>query len=427
MRHGILTIIIVLSIGLLFGSVSAKTEVDISGQVRTRAELDQKSTDPADGTRQYTFLRSRIMARAMISDNTRGVVQFQDSRRLGDNDLSGTLNDGNNVDVHQAYLQVDQLWDGGFGVKAGRFEVALGNQRVFGTVGWHNVGRSWEGIQAFYDFSNVRLDLFWLKNLERDSQIGNADFDTYGAQAKIKSVPLDLFGFFENDALKDTATIDGTPVIADDQNMKRYTFGLYTKQKHERFDFEVNAAYQTGNQRVWDSTALTSDEIDLSGVMFTGEVGYTFDNKRQPRLALGVDYTSGDDDATDDEYKAYNNLYYTGHKFRGYMDYFLGSNAAGLVDVMVRGKVELADGWTLNGDLHLFSTAEDYAYTPAGAEESVMTSDLGTEFDLTLTTNRIAGVKMAAGGGVFMPKDGFDDRTDGDTAGWGWLQLIADF
>ncbi len=424
MRHGVHLLISVLAIGLLVGSVSAGTEIDLSGQVRARTELDWKSLHPEDGTRQYTYLRTRILAEAEISDNTRAVVQFQDSRRLGDNSLSGTLNDGKNVDVHQAYLQVDELWDDGLGIKVGRFEVALGNERVFGSVGWHNVGRSWEGVQAFCDMSKLRMDAFILKRLERDSRVGNADFDIFGINAKVKDAHLELFGFLENDALKDGMTENDIIYVADHQNLKRFTFGIYTKQTHEQFDFEANAALQTGKQRYWDGTE--SAEADLSAMMFTGEAGYTFDSKRQPRLAIGVDYASGDD-SDDNEYKSYNNMYYTGHKFRGFMDYFLASNEAGLMDIMLRGKVDVVNGWTVKGDVHLFSTAVDYSYTAAGATAATMTKDVGTEIDVTVSTNRIAGVKFAAGGGIFMVKDAWAGMSDSETATWGWLQLTADF
>jgi len=427
MRKGTIATITVLTMATLASATTAGTEVDISGQVRARAELDQKSFDTADGMRQYTYLRTRVKADATISENTHAVVQFQDSRRLGDNDYSATLNDGMNVDIHQAYLKVDQLWENGPGVKVGRFEVNLGNQRVFGGVGWHNVGRSWEGVEAFFDRPKVKFNAYWLKRLERDSQVGNADFDVYGLHATMKDQHLDLFGFLESDALLAELDQGGETYTADHQNMKRFTFGFYTKQTHEQFDFEFNGALQTGKQRYWPDTDTLSAEGDLSGMMFTGEAGYSFDSPRNPRVAVGIDYASGDDDLTDNDYKAYNNLYYTGHKFRGFMDYFIGSNEAGLMDLMLRGSCHPVEGWTVKADLHLFSTAADYEYIASGTSDTTMTTDVGTEIDLTVSTGRIAGVKLAAGGGVFMPTEAWSEMNDPETGLWGWLQLTADF
>jgi len=149
------SILILLLIGGLAAAVYAETEVEVSGQVRVRNEIDGKSFNPDYTTKYFQVMRTRIAIDAIVDSNAHAFVQFQDSRMFGDTDQfgqlqSGTLNDGKNVDIHQAYIQVDRIAVDGLGVKAGRFEFNLGNQRVFGAVGWHNVGRSWEGLEAWY-------------------------------------------------------------------------------------------------------------------------------------------------------------------------------------------------------------------------------------------------------------------------------------
>jgi len=162
--RGVVCLLILL---FLTSGVLAGADVDITGQVRVRPETTRKSFDAdEDVTQDFTDLRTRVQVDATIKDNVHAVVQIQDSRRFGANDASGTLTNTDNVDIHQAYLSITELWTGGIGLRAGRFEVALGNQRVFGTVGWSNVGRSWEGFQLWFDDDHVRADGFWLKRLE---------------------------------------------------------------------------------------------------------------------------------------------------------------------------------------------------------------------------------------------------------------------
>ncbi|MFH1374160.1 MAG: alginate export family protein [bacterium] len=426
------TIILVVAV-LITGQAMAETDVNITGQVRVRSELSDRSFDSTAKAQQYTYLRTRVMADAAIDDNTHAVVQFQDSRTLGAGGFSGdhTTGDAKNVDLHQAYLQVDHLWENGPGLKAGRFEVNLGNQRVFGSVGWHNVGRSWEGFQAWLDRENVRFDAFWLKKMELDDVTGNTDYDIFGAYATIKPANLDLFAFFEHDAYQD----DSTPVTnaptgtfySHHKRLKRLNLGLHYKRTYQQFDFDVNAVYQTGKMQQWDEPvpdSLASVEHDIAALMFTFEGGYTFDRSCKPRLGLGIDYASGDDNLIDTDHKAYNNLYYTGHKFRGYMDYFLGSGSEGLMDVMLRLKVNPTEGWTVKGDLHLFRTATEYADF---SDTTATTRDVGMEFDLGVSTVRVAGVNLAAGTSVFLPSESYVGMADPDPTFWSYFQATANF
>ncbi len=422
------------------GSAMADTDVTITGQVRARTEISDKSFDTLVKVQQFTYLRTRVMADARINNNTHAVAQFQDSRILGDNGYSGSLSDAKNVDLHQAYLQVDHLWNNGVGFKAGRFEVNLGNQRVFGAVGWHNVGRSWEGFQTWLDREKVRFDAFWLKKMELNATTGNTDFDIFGAQATIKSINLDLFGFFEHDAFQDDSTlITNAPIgtfYSQHKRLQRLNLGLYYKRIYQQFDFELNSVYQTGQKQIWTEPVtdrLVSEELDIAAFMFAFETGYTFDRPCRPRLAMGIDYTSGDDDAADDKYEAYDNLYYTGHKFRGFMDYFPASpkpggtgQDVGLMDVMLRLKANPTAGWTVKGDFHFFKTATDYV-DPMDTTGATMTKDIGMEFDIGIVTSRVAGVKLAAGASLFLPTESYAGMADPDPRFWSYLQATAGF
>lgn len=444
----LLIVTLLTALTLLSGQVLGDVGLTTSGQVRLRCEFDVRSFDTSRTLINASYLRTRLGLKAEINDNAYTFIQFQDSRRLGDNNTFGTaasggLNDGQNVDVHQAYLQVEHLWgENGMGLKAGRFEVAHGNERVFGPVGWSNIGRTWEGMNLFCDRHGVDFDAYWLRKMERFDPSRNADFDIVGMNAVIQSLNLDLFGFLENDAFIVSTPGDSLDVTPTDDStymrysgahnqMQRITLGMYYHRDHNQFDFELNAAYQLGKIKAWDVTVdssasvdsadYTSAEHDIAALMATFEVGYSL-SSMNTRLALGIDYTSGDDDATDNKHKAYNNLYYTGHKFRGAMDYFVGSGNAGLMDMMFRAKLEPMSGWTLKGDFHYFTTAADYV-----SYDGKTTTDVGMEFDLSLTTDMISGVNFVAGGSVFLPEEAYAGMKDPETAFWGYLMMTASF
>ena len=164
MKKVLLTVLLVVLFA--FGAY-AETEVNFDGQVRVRGELDRKSFDPnQEHFQAQTFMRTRFGVSAVVDGNAEAYVQFQDSRVLGSSGQSGSLGTFENIDLHQAFLKVNRVFVDGLGFKAGRFEVNFGNQRVFGAVGWHNVGRSWEGFMGWYKGEKYTLNFFDLKKFE---------------------------------------------------------------------------------------------------------------------------------------------------------------------------------------------------------------------------------------------------------------------
>ncbi len=385
----------------------AETEVSVSGQIRVRGEVDSKSFDPGHNTQVFQIMRTRVNVDALVNGNAHAFVQFQDSRILGGEDQfgawqSGTLNDGKNVDVHQAYLKLDRIWLDGLGAQCGRFEYNLGNQRVFGSVGWHNVGRSWEGCLGWYQAEQVKLSGFWLKAQEEQevsSALANRDFDIFGGQVAIDQANLELFGVYEID--NDTLVRAADSTLLPGKKLERLTFGLNYHRQYQQFDFEMTTAYQTGSM---------VDSVDIAAMMFYGEAGYTFEGDGKARLGIGFDYSSGDDTPGDGESKTYNNLYYTGHKYRGYMDYFIASNTAGLTDMFVRGRITPHPQWTVKGDFHYFRTAQRYLYPINYAGDMAGTENVGVEFDFTVSTTSVAGVGLTGGLSLFLPEQHYVAR-----------------
>lgn len=405
--------------------VYGEVKLDISGQIRWRGEIERKIIHPAVGTRNFSLLRTRIMTRANIKDNAQAVVQFQDSRMFGCHDASGTLNSLDNVDIHQAYIQIEHLWKNGPGFRAGRFEVNLGNQRIFGAVGWHNVGRAWEGLTAWKDLGNINLAGYWLKQNERNNASFNLDFDVFGLTADINQIDIQALAFYEYKADYPSILIDPYTILGSQYRaLKRISTGFYGDWQYKTFDIEANAVFQFGRKQEWgtDTAGNKTDQLrDISAFMFTVEVWHTFSSKTKPGLAAGIDYTSGDD-KSDDKIETYNNLYYTGHKFRGYMDYFIESDSSGLMDIVLKGKFNPAHGWTCRADFHYFTRTADYIDF-----NSKKTQDVGVEIDLTAQTGNIAGVNLDLGTSIFFPTESFAGYSNPDPAWWGYIMMTADF
>ncbi len=389
-------------------------ELDFSGQIRSRGFADKTTFAKDADFNTYDLLRSRFSVSASKDDNAHAFVQFQDSRRYGAGTQSGSLSSTANVDIHQAYIKIDNLFGEGWGAQAGRFEFSKGNERVFGAYDWDNVGRSWEGGQFWYDNDEMNINLYSLKMTE-DSSAPNQDFDVVGIYATVKSINLDVFVNWDKDA-------DSSGFASKDSTaLDRKSFGAYYERMYEQFDFTLNYVLQTGSME---------DTVDISAYMLAFEVSYSMEDDRNTRIVFGIDMASGSDTAAaaKNEWNAYDNLYYTGHKFRGEMDYFLGNTFDGIAgnpglrDIYLGASTEVTDGWKIGAKFHMFSAAQDYVDFNGD-----LTSDVGSEFDIMISTSRVAGVKLDWVISSFSAKDSFVGTTDHDSGAWAYGTATIEF
>ncbi|MCK5124988.1 MAG: alginate export family protein [candidate division Zixibacteria bacterium] len=419
MKITVKTILIISCMLIAFSaSALAETKFSYDGQIRLRVEFSNKSFAQERHAQQYNDLRTRLGFTFEPTDMAKVYIQFQDSRRLG-SPSSGGLTSSNNVDLHQAYFELQCPKHPSFHLKGGRFEVNYGNQRVFGAVGWHNIGRSWEGLIASVRPENFNIDFFLLKKMEINSGGYNRDTDIFGAYAKLLKAKVDLFAFYELDA-------DSNGYV--EAQLKRFNIGTFYKNNFDNFDVTFQGNYQLGTfvpDGIPDSTVL-----DIAAFMINGEFGYAFEGKSKARVALGLDYTSGDDGSDTTKYKAYTNAYYTGHAYRGYFDEFLGSPMHGLIDIMLRAKGKVTSNILIKGDFHYFKAAENYSYiVDEGTtdEKTGLSSNIGYEFDLTLVRKIENGAVFTAGLSVFAPEEEYAGYSDKKMGMWSYLMWTVNF
>jgi len=425
MKSWIILMLGILAVAVGGGSSRAEIEFDISGQMRWRTELDRDNLDTLAATQTFSLLRSRLEVTARISENTTAMIQFQDSRMVGAHEASGSTLGFENVDLHQAYIRIDRLWAGGPGLKAGRFQVNLGNQRVFGSVGWSNTGRAWEGLSVWIDPDNITLAGYWLKKYEKNNKTLNLDYDIFGLTVDVAPLGAQFLAFYEYDAHLPSIQLGPSFYISGRRALKRFNLGAYASRQMVPFDFRMNVVYQFGQKQVWErspySPGIIDSEHDIAAYLITVEAGLSLKGPYKPRVAAGIDYASGDDN-DDGRIENYDDLYYTGHKFRGYMDYFISPDKRGLMDLYVSGRLEELAGWTMRGDWHFFTTAVEYT-----DYRSVKTKDVGAEFDCVLRTKNISGITLDIGVSVFLPTESFVACDNRQSAYWAFGMIMADF
>lgn len=394
--------------GLLLLPAAAHSEAQfkISTEIRQRLEVDGKAFDDT-GVFSFNLLRTRLGAEFTASEHVAGFVQLQDSRVWGEE--ASTLGDGSAdyFDLHQGYFVVDQLFDRPVDLKVGRMEFNLGPQRLIGAVDWHNVGRAFDGAMLRLRRGENNFNLFSFTEVDSLQPEDRKDRFVHGAFVNV-----------------DLAT-DYTTLLfwiwqrwVPREMLNRHTLGFYAARKG-RFHHETEFAYQLGDITAMDTTQT------VSALFAALSVGYAFPEiAARPDVTVGVDYLSGDDDATDDDYKVFDTMYATGHKYNGFMDYFLNvpKNTMGLGLVDAHGRLALAPEkrTSVKADYHYFAAAQDYVWTDADSNEQTSKS-FGSEVDLTLAYSYTDNMTFTAGASVFVPGDIFKVTKGSGTANWFYL------
>ncbi len=395
-------------VGLVALTVGAlQAEWTLSGQIRHRFEWDQRSFNADQGANTYHLLRSRLGIQ-FSNDPIYAYFQFQDSRAFGTE--TSTLTDGSadNFDLHQGYLRIRHPFGLRMCLKIGRQEVALGNQRLVGAVGWHNIGRSFDGIVLHSHLGPLGVRLFTLRTNETSAPKDEGDFDLFGFHGGLtlpglRVEPLLLFEHTYN--------------LPDSQAVNRFTAYAWVHGGLAGLTYSLEGAYQGGTQQ----------GLDISAFLAAVKLGYTLQQAAmKPGITLGLDLLSGDADPTDDKIEVFNTLYATNHKFYGYMDYFLNipvhTYGLGLQDLYASLHAKPLPGFTAKATAHVFQAAQEYTL-----QDGSTTRAFGNEVDLTLSYKYGENLGVSGGFSVFLPGDIFKEKRGEDPATWFYLMTTVTF
>ncbi len=393
---------------MLGSNLAVADDVDISAELRARGEyLD---TDFNSDTDAFSFglLRSRFNLKFEANEKVTGFIQVQDGRYFGESGLhSGlTLDDDENLGLHQAYAMIKDPFVENLYFKFGRFEYSKGNERLFGAVGWTNFGRSFDGVVIGYKAPTVDIQLVGFQLNERYVS-SNDDRILLAIYAGLQKTDVDFFIVWDRDDFRDSEN---------NRMLSRVTFGLYRYGEFDNFDYTTNAAYQTGNTMF--------EALDIAAYMVAIDIGYTTDDERF-RVGGGIDLTSGDDDSEDDKSKTFDNLYYTGHKFRGHMDFFVTQPSYGLNDFYLTGAFRPDKNTSVELHGHLFMSNVDFT-TIAEDGSSDKSSSIGQEIDAFVKQQLYDDFSWQLGASMFFPSEDWRGP-DADPAYWLYLMTTASF
>ncbi len=429
-------------------------KLTISGDLRVRPEFRNNNNFGAGKSNTF-FVQQwvRLGFNYSISPDVTFFFQPQYSKNWGRGGVGtgGTRNldalstDGN-IFARQAFMLVRNFLVPNLTIKAGRQLVVWGNHRMFGHFDWNNRGWSHDGLTANYQLGKgASLQVGWLRTDEQDCanataggcNAGSTNKATDDADLVYVRAPMKVAGL----VLEPTYIWHGggTGLNVDaprPPDQSRHTVGGRAVKKMPlggaRLDATVEGYYQFGE--IADPTG-SGRNADISAYAFHVDGGITLPVPMQPRLSAEYNIASGDDDAGDDDFGGFDQLYPTNHIHFGYMDRMSWKN---MIHYAFGLQLRPTKDSHFEVTGHMFALNEETDHWYGAAQTPVMRSagtntedDIGSEVDVVYTHFFTPGNHVAwqIGGGVFMAGDYVDNQRGGDASdqSWGYTQLWVNF
>lgn len=297
--------------------------LELGGEIRHRYEHQENFdfNDAVDDDSGFNLWRSRFNITIKPSDELKFFYQFQDSR-ISHDSLTGSKTSYENwIDHNQLWLEaasdrleIEAIGLTRAGLRIGRQEFSIADNRLVGVPAWGNVPTTFDGAMAFFDFADnhLKLNVFG-GNLtavksprEMDDFYSGDENDRLAAYEVIytglKKITISQY-VIRRDTEGKTVSFGQTG----DGAVEDYTIGAYVKGRigETSWDFEAGAAKQIGD----------SGTLDVDAEMLTGIIGYTFKHDWKPRVAFEFDYASGDSNPSDGKRETFDNLYPSNHQY----------------------------------------------------------------------------------------------------------------
>lgn len=416
----------------------SQSDFKISGEFRVRSELDGRDFLNRTYPQSFTALRARLGIEKQINDHVSIFLQLQDSRVFGEE--KNTLTNLKNLDLHQGYVIVQNIFDTPFYFKFGRFKLQYGKNKIFGPNDWHNVGRSFDGFLFGYNTDKEKLDFFITTHTNFMSYRAGAAkvYQNYNYYDAPPDTGFNIFGFYNTYKISNQLANefygyyewDRSRPNGQDMHLQRFTVGTAFGFNPNPFPlgFRAEVAYQ-GGKITFQNTK------DISAFMILASLEYRLSDFA---ISINADINSGGA-PNSDKYKLFDNPYSTKHNFQGFMDFFTGlsdkdytTGIYGLNDYFLRIIYTPTKKFNSQLDLHYFTTFESFKN-----RDGKDINAYGLEFDLVLRYKLYGAVEFEWGSAVFIAQDVMKELynslpkragiTNFDPAFWTYLQINIKF
>lgn len=297
--------------------------LSIGGEIKGRLEAETNTTFGSREPAQDTFFLHRYLLHADLQYRKLARVFVQGiNAMIEDRDLPLLPIHENRFDIQQAFFDLRFFGvDVPLTLRFGRQDLAYGKERFVSPLDWSNTRRRFDGVKLFYQSEKFDIDFFYTRPIINDlSEALNRKPDEYRAEQHFYGIYTKYKGFkdhyIENYffALRDTGDLTNANGRVGDESL--FTMGGRAGGKKGQFDYDGELAGQ------WGKFAGDTIQAWLAAV----DAGWTAKAPWSPRLGVGFDFGSGDEDPNDRIHQTANQLFPLGHAHLGYLDLFARQN-----------------------------------------------------------------------------------------------------
>ena len=377
---------------LIFVNLSYSEETKWFGNLRYRTLQDKNAIENTWSS--FSEMRSRL---GFSFERQKIVSSFilQESKVIGEGDnFSGVTTRPLSPFFYEVSFKIKDLLSENEIYQFGRFELALGNQRIISKNNWNNVGRTFEGfLYSGNLYKKNRANVFSLGLNEQVSEENDDSKDSWlngiYYSAAIKQLENSSLEFYYLD-LKDSVDINSYA-----------TAGSRIDANLNQFNLEGEFAIQT-------SSNISSQLLSLNISYKPKKISWL------DKISFGYDYISGDDTTTT-KLEGFSKYFGARHKFHGFYDYsdhksFMDNEHNGLNELNIKAVLDLFFDSKLFISIHNFKS-------------NTHEKDYGNEIDFVLKKNLSSLLSLESGFVFYSPSSNEND----DVLPFSYLALTAKF
>ena len=377
---------------LIFVNLSYSENMKWFGNLRYRTLQDKDAIENTWSS--YSEMRSRL---GFSFERQKIVSSFilQESKVIGEGDnFSGVTTRPLSPFFYEVSFKIKDLLSENEIYQFGRFELALGNQRIISKNNWNNVGRTFEGF--LYSGNLYKKNRAIVFSLGLNEQVSEENDDSKDSwlngiyySTTIKQLENSSLEFYYLD-LKDSVDINSYA-----------TAGSRIDANLNQFNLEGEFAIQT-------SSNISSQLLSLNISYKPKKISWL------DKISFGYDYISGDDSTTT-KLEGFSKYFGARHKFHGFYDYsdhksFMDNEHKGLNELNIKAVLDLFFDSKLFISIHNFKS-------------NTHEKDYGNEIDFVLKKNLSSLLSLESGFVFYSPSSNEND----DVLPFSYLALTAKF
>lgn len=290
------------------GKSASGGHLKVSGSIRLRYEaIDGQARAGFNAADDLINVRTRLAAEYDAGAWKVG-GELSDSRAyLQDRKTPISTNEVDTFEPAQLYI-IGNFGGGGkaapkTSVEAGRFTVNMGSRRFVASDDFRNTTNSYSGLKVdtawasgfnasgIYVLPNIRLPMDANGVFDNKTKL-DRETDALRLWGATITAPLGLTKAALQPSYFHLAEDDQADLPTRNRNLDTYALRYFREPAPKTFDFDVEAAGQSGDIRA--STAPNAVKQDVWATFVHAELGYSWTNSWKPRLDVEYDWASGD-------------------------------------------------------------------------------------------------------------------------------------